>query len=189
VRSCRKTSTHYFSYSGRTGTNCTKKRTGLPYTELLFLLPVGSTGHVVHSGACGARNIDIIFFMLRSHRFGFHKKRARTPYDELVFFHPMGSVGHVLHSDVQNIDILFFMLDWDQHRFDKKQWDTLRRTCVFASGGICGSRSAFRCMKRRLTIFHARVGPVQIPRKAHQNILHQTCVFPSGRISGSLSAF
>jgi hypothetical protein len=33
--------------------------------------------------------------------------------------------------------------------------DTLRRICVFATGGICGSRSAFRCvraMKRQRTI-------------------------------------
>jgi hypothetical protein len=39
----------------------------------------------------------------------------------------------------------------------------LLRACVFASGVICGSRSAFRCIqgvKHRRTIFHARVFPV-----------------------------
>jgi hypothetical protein len=38
-------------------------------------------------------------------------------------------------------------------------------TC-FASGVICGSRSAFMCVqkvKRQRTIFHAQVGPVWIP--------------------------
>jgi hypothetical protein len=38
------------------------------------------------------------------------------------------------------------------------------RTCVFVSGGICGSRSAFsyvRAMKSRRTIFHALVSPVR----------------------------
>jgi hypothetical protein len=37
---------------------------------------------------------------------------------------------------------------------------------VFASGAVCGSRSAFRCvsaMKHRRNIFHARAGLVQIP--------------------------
>jgi hypothetical protein len=31
----------------------------------MFLHPVGSAGHVVHSGAFGARDINAIFFMLR----------------------------------------------------------------------------------------------------------------------------
>jgi hypothetical protein len=44
----------------------------------------------------------------------------------------------------------------------------LRQNCVFTSGGICGSRSAIRCVrgvKRRHTIFHAYVGLVRIPKK------------------------
>jgi hypothetical protein len=58
--------------------NSTKKRTRIRYTKLVFLYPVGSIGHILHSGACWARNIDVLFFMLGSHRFEFHKMRART---------------------------------------------------------------------------------------------------------------
>jgi hypothetical protein len=46
--------------------------------------------------------------------------------------------------------------------------DTLRRTCVFASGGICVSHNALRCVrgvKHRRTIFHTRVGLVRFPKK------------------------
>jgi hypothetical protein len=34
------------------------------YAELVILHAMGSMGHVVHSGACGAQNLDVLFFML-----------------------------------------------------------------------------------------------------------------------------
>jgi hypothetical protein len=50
----------------------------------------------------------------------------------------------------------------------KTRWETLHRTCVLATGRICGSCSAFWCVwgtKHRRTIFNSRLDPVWIPRK------------------------
>jgi hypothetical protein len=62
-----------------------KKRTRTHYAELVFLLLVGSAGHIVHSCAYGVRNVDALFFMLVWAWFSFHKKRDGIHYAELVF--------------------------------------------------------------------------------------------------------
>jgi hypothetical protein len=117
-------------------------------------------------------------------------------YAKLVFFHLVGYAGHVVHygaSGPRNIYALFFMLGWAWYGFSKKVCRyTLCRTWVFASGGICGSRSAFRCVqgtKRWNPIFHARVGLIQFPQKASRNMLRRTSVFTSDGIRESRSAF
>jgi hypothetical protein len=44
--------------------NITKRSAGIRYDKLEFLHPMGSMGHVLHSGASGAQNIDTLFLML-----------------------------------------------------------------------------------------------------------------------------
>jgi hypothetical protein len=51
---------------------CTEKH----YAEVVFLHPVESVGHVVHSDAFGARNVNAQIFMLMWDRYGFNKKAS-----------------------------------------------------------------------------------------------------------------
>jgi hypothetical protein len=55
-------------------------------------------GHVVHSVASGAQQVDALFFMLRWDRYIFQKERIETRYTKLGFLHPVGYAGHVVHS-------------------------------------------------------------------------------------------
>jgi hypothetical protein len=72
-----------------------KKHAGTRYAELVFLQPVGSVGHLLHSGGMKRRHT---FFMILWDQYGFEKKRAMTRYIDLVFLHPVGSGGHIMHS-------------------------------------------------------------------------------------------
>jgi hypothetical protein len=71
----------------------------------------------------------------------------------------------------------------------KTHRDPLHRTCVFASGWISGSHSAFWCArgwKHRRTIFHARVGPYGFDKKRtmarYVDLVFLHLVFSSGQI-------
>jgi hypothetical protein len=85
VRLGLKTTKHYFAWLVGTGAIFIKSISGDVTLNMYFLHPVGYAGHVVHSGASGARNIDTLFFMLVCDLYGFHKKRVGTCYAKLLF--------------------------------------------------------------------------------------------------------
>jgi hypothetical protein len=141
-----------------------KKIADTRYVKLVLLYLVGSMGHVVHSGASRAQNVDALFIVLGQDRYRFYKKCVRTRYAEHVFLHLVGLAGHVMHSGAFGpwTSTHYFSYSGGTGTDSTKSalGDTLRRTYVFAS------RGAFRCVrgtKCRRSIFHGRVGWVRFP--------------------------
>jgi hypothetical protein len=87
----------------RCETSTHKKHFRIGCAELVFLHPVGSAGHIVHSGASEARNVNTQIFMLGWDRYGFHKNCDGTRYVELLFLHPVGSTRHVVDSGASGV--------------------------------------------------------------------------------------
>jgi hypothetical protein len=126
-----------------------KKGTEPCYVKLMFLRRVGSVGHIVQSGASGARNCEALFFMLRWDRYGNDKKGTGTHYVKLMFLHSVGTVVHIVHSggsEASNGDALFLGSVGTDTNSIKNAPGHVMPNYHFASGGICGSHSAFRCV-------------------------------------------
>jgi hypothetical protein len=96
VRPGSETLTHYFSCSGGHGAVSIKNAPEHVMAHLC-LHPVGSAGHVVHSGASEARNGDTLYFMLGWDRYGFSKKCTIATKNAL---------GHITQN-------LCFWIRWD----------------------------------------------------------------------------
>jgi hypothetical protein len=125
---------HYEFNKNHKGTRC---------IELLFVHLVGSSADIVHSVVSGARHIDTLFFMLGWHRYEFTKKHAETRYAELVFLHPVGSTMHLGHESLTHYFSCSGGTGTDSTKSAPRH---VTPNMCFCLGGICGSRSAFRCV-------------------------------------------
>jgi hypothetical protein len=142
----------------------------------------------VHSGVSRVRNVIALFFMLGSDLYGFDKKRSRTPYVKLVFSHQLGSAGRVLGTKYW---CTIFHAQVGPGRFPLKAHQfALRQNCIFASCGIRGSCSVFRCVRGMwMYYFSCSGGPGAVSLKITLDTLSRTCVIASDRIYTSHSAF
>jgi hypothetical protein len=126
-------------------------------------------GHIVYSSASEVRNVDAPFFMLRWARCGFQKSAPGHTTSNLCFciwWDLQITQCIPMHPGVKHHHTIFHGRVGPVLFLEKACQDTSHRTCVLASGGVCGSRSAFLCIlgaKHRCTIFHAQVGPVRFP--------------------------
>jgi hypothetical protein len=105
------TSSHYFSCIIRPGA-IPKKCAESHYAKLVFLHPVRSVGHVVHSATSGAQNVDTLLFILGWAIAVSTKGDNGHVTANIYFLHPVGSACHVVRSGAfgaQNVNALFFM--------------------------------------------------------------------------------
>jgi hypothetical protein len=112
-----------------------KKRAGTCCAELVFSHPVGSMGHIVHSGAHLGHRTSTYYFSCLGGPGAVSIKSVRTHYAEFVFFlHSVESAGQVVHfgaSGTRNVDALFFMVRWARYGFHKKSAGTHYAKLVF----------------------------------------------------------
>jgi hypothetical protein len=133
--------------------------------------------------------------MLGWDRYRFDKKRIRRCYVKFVFSHPVGSVGHkCIPVGPRRETLMHYSSCSGGTSTDsiKSASGSVTRTCAFSSGGIYGSCRAFGCIqgtKCRCTIFHVRVGLLQIRQVSRQDTLRRTYIFASGGICESRRAF
>jgi hypothetical protein len=88
-----------------------KKHAGECYAKLLFLHPVGSTGHIVHP----VHDTSTHYFSCSGGPNAVSIKSALGHITLNLCFAFGGSVGHIMHfgpSGVRNVNTLFFMLGW-----------------------------------------------------------------------------
>jgi hypothetical protein len=131
-----------------------------------------------------------------------------------MFLLPVRSVGHTVHSGAIRLRKRRCTIFHGPVQFPQKAHpDTLDRSCVFTSGGICRLNTAFCCdqamkmsmhhfscsggtstdctnstlghvtsnpcfsIRCDLTVFHAWVGAVWLKQIAHWDTLRRTCIF------------
>jgi hypothetical protein len=86
-------------HAGETGTD-SKKRAWTRYTKFLFLHPVGSAGHVVHSGHETSTHS---FLCSTGTATDSTKSVPGHVMPNFLFLHPVGSTGHVVHSSMSGM--------------------------------------------------------------------------------------
>jgi hypothetical protein len=116
-----------------------KKHVGTCYAELVFLHPVRSAGHVMHSAHLGRATSEHYFSCSSS--YGTYSTKSTTGRGILNLCFciqwDLRAWRAFYMSGAQNVDALFFSLVGPVWIPQKAHWDTLHQTFVIASGGFC----------------------------------------------------
>jgi hypothetical protein len=115
-----------------------KKHVGTSYVELLFLYPLGYI--------CGSRSAFRCIWYMKHRCTIFHARVRPVGIPQKLHWDRLCRTC-VLHPGRKTSMDNFSCSGGTGTNCTKTRQDTLRRTCVFASGGTCGSRSAFLCLR------------------------------------------